>query len=985
MLRPSIFVLAVCAAQHLAGQTSFSRSYLLARPTHIRGSALTPDGGLVLCGWSSDGADSLAMGRGFLMRTDASGNVMWLHQQDGGVHPYGGGDMPYAHSTYNDVHACTDGSFVVAGSAFESFTVAGEFLMMGMDPFGDTLWTRFPGGAGMPPQDSYLDLAQANDSTVFISGYSTTGINQYTRVERVHTTDGHKSALSWLDVNDQGWASALAPTADSGCITAGFSNALLDQWSWVRRSDHDLNTAWTTVFNIDPNNAYGAPSGVQEAADGSILATLSGSPHTAPMEPIALVHLTAAGAINSVVTYALPGSADPADLRIRPNGKILVAGTGYSDLVGDSSYIFLLQVDPLGGVDWAWRYNGEPGDSLRLDAMELVSGTGDVYLVGSARTGRPLLIRTDSAGISGACSQQALNPVVGSTPWNAGPFLGQQSTIAATDFTGRFLPYDTSLYSLAHAQCGTPEWLYEATGTVFYDADGDGDMGPGEVGLPWYPVSIAPASASGYTNASGEYTYVTDVAGTYTVTPALPQQWWGVTSDSATYNPTFTITDTLFTDLDFGYDPVVDTTILVATANTTVNCAFPFDHRLRLRNLGTTTPQGHICYTYDASMQVTNTAPLFDSIVGQTIYWHYDSLWFGTLVEMDIRFELIPFTWNIGDTLTTQLTVLVDDGFGDLSVSEQNEHDRVITCSYDPNNKEVAQPAFIPVDQDWLTYTINFQNTGTDTAYTVRIEDQLSQHLQWNTLQYLGSSHDLTGLSIGPLGKAEFTFSNIQLPDSNVNEPASHGFITYRIAPQVGIPHLTPIENNAGIFFDLNAPVITNTTANRVVNCSDPGWTAGIYSFAADELWVAASPFNDTMSYGIQWFLDGVPVPGAIGVLFGSPTSGTYTASMIDEFGCTQVSAPYEVINVAVQETETAQLRAFPNPFNDATILLGRAVLDAEAVVQLIDLHGRVVRSLRGNGTREVLIERGALQSGLYMVRVLRNGEHMASTRLVVQ
>jgi len=50
------------------------------------------------------------------------------------------------------------------------------------------------------------------------------------------------------------------------------------------------------------------------------------------------------------------------------------------------------------------------------------------------------------------------------------------------------------------------------------------------------------------------------------------------------------------------------------------------------------------------------------------------------------------------------------------------------------------------------------------------------------------------------------------LPDSNVNEPASNGFFKFKIQQQSDLPIGTIINNRAGIYFDFNAPVITNTS-----------------------------------------------------------------------------------------------------------------------------------------------------------------------------
>ncbi|MBK6342548.1 MAG: T9SS type A sorting domain-containing protein [Flavobacteriales bacterium] len=58
-------------------------------------------------------------------------------------------------------------------------------------------------------------------------------------------------------------------------------------------------------------------------------------------------------------------------------------------------------------------------------------------------------------------------------------------------------------------------------------------------------------------------------------------------------------------------------------------------------------------------------------------------------------------------------------------------------------------------------------------------------------------------------GVLKHIFPNILLPDSNVNEAASHGFASFRIRPHVPLLPGTVIENTANIFFDYNEPVIT--------------------------------------------------------------------------------------------------------------------------------------------------------------------------------
>ncbi len=139
--------------------------------------------------------------------------------------------------------------------------------------------------------------------------------------------------------------------------------------------------------------------------------------------------------------------------------------------------------------------------------------------------------------------------------------------------------------------------------------------------------------------------------------------------------------------------------------------------------------------------------------------------------------------------------------------------------SFDPNDKQgfpvgYGEQHYIRPGTE-LEYMIRFQNTGTDTAFTVRIADTLSLWLDPATIRPGIGSHpyefNLTGHGI-----AEFLFENILLPDSNVNQAGSNGFVKFSIYPRADAPLETLIENDAAIYFDFNEPVITNTTYHRL-------------------------------------------------------------------------------------------------------------------------------------------------------------------------
>ncbi|MDJ1494973.1 6-bladed beta-propeller [Cytophagaceae bacterium DM2B3-1] len=167
---------------------------------------------------------------------------------------------------------------------------------------------------------------------------------------------------------------------------------------------------------------------------------------------------------------------------------------------------------------------------------------------------------------------------------------------------------------------------------------------------------------------------------------------------------------------------------------------------------------------------------------------------------------------------------VVSKGFVDALPQDDIEPEVAIQClpivdSYDPNDKLVSPAGttdehYTPTTSE-LKYTIRFQNTGTDYAYTVVVIDTLSENLDIATLQMGAASH---GYSLKVSGKGQpvltWTFNNINLPDSTRDQKGSNGFIQFTIKPKANLPEKTQIENYADIFFDYNDPVRTNTTAN---------------------------------------------------------------------------------------------------------------------------------------------------------------------------
>ncbi|HOY29715.1 MAG TPA: T9SS type A sorting domain-containing protein, partial [Flavobacteriales bacterium] len=142
----------------------------------------------------------------------------------------------------------------------------------------------------------------------------------------------------------------------------------------------------------------------------------------------------------------------------------------------------------------------------------------------------------------------------------------------------------------------------------------------------------------------------------------------------------------------------------------------------------------------------------------------------------------------------------------------------VVVGSYDPNDKRVAKDTVAVEEVEggtWSDYTIRFQNTGSFLAERVVITDTLSADLDHPSITFISSSHNAQWvLSNGVL---VFTFNDIQLPDSASDPIGSQGYVHFRIKLEQDLVPGDVVTNIANIYFDFNAPVITEPAFTSIV------------------------------------------------------------------------------------------------------------------------------------------------------------------------
>jgi uncharacterized repeat protein (TIGR01451 family) len=214
----------------------------------------------------------------------------------------------------------------------------------------------------------------------------------------------------------------------------------------------------------------------------------------------------------------------------------------------------------------------------------------------------------------------------------------------------------------------------------------------------------------------------------------------------------------------------------------------------------------------------TDTANI-DSVVGRKVYFNPVTLEGGRE-----RIQRVQAILPASGTVIGRRTHLQANLRNNTDAVVRNDTAKLITTiigSYDPNDKAVSlERLTFPVIEP-LEYTIRFQNTGNDTAFSVIIRDTLSPWLKIESITKFSSTHPAQ-FRILPGGVLEVRYENILLPDSNVNERGSHGSFSFTITPSDRLPLGTTIPNKASIYFDFNEPVVTNTVRTSFLVATRP-------------------------------------------------------------------------------------------------------------------------------------------------------------------
>ncbi|MBL7937733.1 MAG: hypothetical protein JNL43_00120 [Flavobacteriales bacterium] len=647
--------------------------------------------------------------------------------------------------------------------------------------------------------------------------------------------------------NDQ--LNALQPTADGGYIGVGQSgsndgdvgsNAGADD-VFIFKLDATGAVEWTRTYGGSAVEAgyrvtqlagggY-AVAGFTQSADGDVVGHHGG-------QDVWVLGLDAAGELLWQRAWGGTSHELARDILPDASGGCIVSLFTWStdgDIVapGGSDDSFLLGFDATGDIQWQRQFGTSAPDSY---GKMLRTADGGLLLFGGYW----------------ACEVKKLDPAF-EEEWT---FTDGGLTHAQP--TDGFLTADGGVWMIGSIASGpssipnfhgpTDGYVMELTfnydlirGNSFVDLDSDGVQDVAENSLVHHLFHIAGTDRMDLSDQAGDFELSLLEPGTCSTEPAPLAHY---TSAPAAHTSNFTV-----------FGEVDDTPVFAMQPNGVVNdlsvrlvpvgpfrLGFWAQYHVLYKNEGTTTQQSTLVVHPDPHLIFVGSNPAPTSTT-DSLVWELGDL--GPLEQggFYIMFEVAmsaPVYAQANSTL--DIWPLADD------VEPGNNHASgpvTYSTSCDPNvihvDRAIVEPADIGSTLA-LEYTIEFQNTGNDTAFTVLLDNPWPQGCDMGSFQFVGASHPVAITMDGEGGRTWFRFDNILLPDSTTNELRSHGFVRYRIRPNADLAEGDEMLNNAGIYFDLNAAVLTNTAVTVV------GSTAAIAEPSTDAgFTVSPNPVTGTV------------------------------------------------------------------------------------------------------------------------------------------
>ncbi len=308
--------------------------------------------------------------------------------------------------------------------------------------------------------------------------------------------------------------------------------------------------------------------------------------------------------------------------------------------------------------------------------------------------------------------------------------------------------------------------------------------------------------------------------------------------------------------------PFVDLEVMLWNSWAPPRPGFLYQNYLRYANNGTQTiASGTVTFEKDNLLSIIDVSQSGTTTTPTGFTYDFTNLLPGEsrLIHVSLQVPTIP-TVALGNTLTNVASISIPPG--DINTANNTSIlSQIIVGSYDPNDKteshggKIAHAGFGA--DDYLTYTIRFENTGTASAINVAVADLLDNQLEETSVRTVASSHAYTFERVGK--NLSWKFNGILLPPSVENTTIGHGYVVFQVKPKPGFAIGDVIPNSADIYFDFNPAIVTEPCVTEFVNALSTA------DFAFSHFQFSPNPVTNTLFVSNDTTIENLTISSVLG------------------------------------------------------------------------------------------------------------------------
>jgi Secretion system C-terminal sorting domain len=351
------------------------------------------------------------------------------------------------------------------------------------------------------------------------------------------------------------------------------------------------------------------------------------------------------------------------------------------------------------------------------------------------------------------------------------------------------------------------------TGTTRNDLDLNGCL-PTDQPFSFMKIDYTDGTTnySTFTEVDGKYNVYTNT-GNFTITPAIENpSFYNVSPTSATLNFANTANNTTiqgFCITANGVHPDVE--VFVAPIYPSVPTAIA-KYQVVFKNKGTETLSGTVNLTYNDVLldfnPINSTNP--NNQATGSLSWNYTNLKPFENKSLEVNFDVIAATNEVLNFSTT----ITQNGIDELPADNSFAYKEVVVANYDPTRITCLEGATIDASNigDYLHYIVNFENTSTTAIENVVVKMEIDPtQFDINSLQVLNASNEV-------YARIKANTAELIFKSANVGGPGGHGNILLKIRTNNLLQEGATIINVANIYFDYEAPVVTDDVTTTFAN-----------------------------------------------------------------------------------------------------------------------------------------------------------------------